>query len=94
MSLLSLRRAKEGSKEVQAAQPHLHLWESDGAATHRNIFQAHKQQENYQDQSARIDQGEVVIDQLDHLQWWEDRKWEGRAIDVVYLDFSKAFDPV
>lgn len=98
MSLLSLRRAKKGPREVQAAQPHLRHWEGDGAATHRNLFQVHKQQENYQDQSARTDQGEVVIDQLDHLQWWEVRKCEGRAIDVVYLDFStyfsKAFHPI
>ena len=39
--------------------------------------------------------GEIMLDQSDSPLWWHD--WwveERRAVDVVYLDFSKAFDTI
>ncbi|KAK4827964.1 hypothetical protein QYF61_022666 [Mycteria americana] len=61
--------------------------EGDGTANPRNHFQAHEGQESHQ--------REVMLYQLDKL----DNEMtgpvdEGRAVDSVYMDFSKAFDVI
>lgn len=54
-------------KELQAGQPHLDPWKGDGAVHPRNYFHAREREENQQEWSARIHQGEVTPDQPDKL---------------------------
>lgn len=68
MSFLSSKRIKGKPRELQAGQLHLNSWESDRATNPGNGFQAHEEQGGQQEQSGWIHQGEVMLDQPDHLQ--------------------------
>lgn len=63
------------------SQPHLDLWEGNGAANPGNHFQVQWGQENHQEQSAQLHQGEGLAD-------------EGRAVNTGSVDFSKTLNQV
>ena len=56
---------ERGPRELQAGQPHLHPRKGDGAAYPGGHQQASGGKEGYQEQSAWIHQGEIMLDQTD-----------------------------
>lgn len=66
--------------EVQVSQPHTNSWEDDRSTNPENYFQGHGQQENHQEQSGKIHREEMMLVN------------KGRAMDIVCLDFNKAFN--
>ena len=84
-----------GSRQLQGGKPCHNSWESDGATNPGSHFQTHEGQNGDQEQSAWNYKGEIVLNQPDSFyNEMASLVDEGRVIDVVYLNFSKAFDTV
>ena len=69
---------ERGPRELQAGQPQLHPGKDDGATHSRGHHQASGRKEGYQEYSAWIHQGEIMLDQNDSFLWWCDwlARWE------------------
>lgn len=86
---------REQSGELLADQPHFNSWEDDGANNSESHFQTYKVQEGDWEKSAWIYKRRMMADNF-HTFWHEKTELEymEQTVDVVYLDFSKAFDAV
>ncbi|GAB0192621.1 mitochondrial enolase superfamily member 1 [Grus japonensis] len=88
-------RQEEEPRELQTSQPHLSPWESNGAANPGKHFQAHEikkitrtnQHELTKGKSCSINLINFYVEVIGLVE-------EGRAVDLVYLDFSKTDDTV
>lgn len=80
-------------KELQIHQPYLDPQEGEWPTNPRKYF--HTEEDRHQEYSAWIHQSEIMPEQPDSFLWWNDRldSWR-EAVDIVYLDISKAFDTV
>lgn len=66
----------------------LHLLEGDRTTNPRNTFQEHKGQENHQEESGWLHQGEVNLTNLMNFYGeLTNLVDEGKAVDIIYLDF-------
>lgn len=81
-----------GAEELQS---HLSTWEGDGINPSGSHFEVRKGQEGGWEEPSWLQQRQIRPDQSDSLLWWDDcLDRHGRAVDVVYLNLSKAFGTI
>ncbi|GAB0205426.1 WD repeat-containing protein 36 [Grus japonensis] len=91
-----LQKGQEGGpRELQASQPHLHPWKGDAIA-HSGVMSKHVEEKKVIGSSQHgFTKEKSCLTNLtafyDGMTGWVD---EGRAVGVVCLDVSKAFDTV
>lgn len=92
--LPSLNRARRKTHETTSKSAFLCPWKGDGIG-HSGGHQCACRRKGNQEQSAWIHQGEIILDKsaslYHHTAGWVD---DSRAVGVVYLDYSKAFETV
>lgn len=83
-------------RELQSGQPHLKLWEDDGGNPPRKYFLTHEGQESDWERSTWVYKEEIRLNQpdIDFSREVTSLINDGRAVDIVYLRFIKAFDTV
>ncbi|GAB0175875.1 mitochondrial enolase superfamily member 1 [Grus japonensis] len=85
-----VRRWQEGPRKLQASQPHLHPWKDD------ELISKHVEEKKViRSGQHGFTKGKSCLTNLigfydSRIGWIDER----RAVDAVYLDFSKAFDTV
>ncbi|GAB0176045.1 mitochondrial enolase superfamily member 1 [Grus japonensis] len=92
----SLQKGQEGGcRKLQASQPHLHPWKGEGQLILDVISKHVEEKKAIRSGQHGFTKGKSCLTNLivfyDGMTGWVD---ERRAAEVVYLDFSKAFDTV
>jgi len=90
---MSLQEGREGGpRELQAHQPHLVPWAGDGAANLGAIARHMVDEKIIRSSQHGFTKGKSCLSSL--INFYSEKAGlvdEGRAVDIVYLDSSKAF---
>lgn len=83
-------------EDTRNYRPHLDPWEDDGTAKPGKHFQAHERQENHiiSSQHSLIKGKSRLTNLTNFFDEMTGLVVEGRPVDIVCLDLSKAFDAV